>query len=205
MKLGIIGRNWGAVYAKTCRELGIEHWIAGREWGEKADAYIVASPPETHYEIARKLLSEGSPVIIEKPVTMVPEQAYELARYPIAFAGHTRLYDPNWKVFKSRFTRAIDIEARAGGTKRDPWWDWGPHIVAMCLDLGFDPRKARISVRKAQEPLSFVVNGRHTFTDKPARTSPIACLITEFMAAVEKGQPDNRLMPEVVEILHELG
>jgi hypothetical protein len=206
VKLGIIGRNWGSVYANTCRNLGIDYWIAGREWGEKADGYIIASPPETHYEIARDLLARGLPVIVEKPVTMDPGQAYELAGMGgIAFAGHTRLYDPRWKAFKQFVSRVTDVHCRAGGTKRDPWWDWGPHMVAMCLDLGFNPRRARFVVRKAREPLSFVVNGRYRFEDRPSSISPMACLLTEFVAAIRKGEPDSRLMPEVVEVLHELG
>lgn len=137
---------------------------------------------------------------------MLPSEAYELhAMGGIAFAGHTRLYSPEWKIFKASCPRIEYLEARAGGTLRNPWWDWGPHIVAMCLDLGFDPRRAQISVRKAREPLSFVVNGSHRFTDRRTSPSPLECLLTEFVAAIDVGEPDNRLMPEVVEILHELG
>ncbi len=204
MRLGIIGRNWGSVYARSCEKLGIDYWIAGREWGESADGYIVATPPETHYAIASELLSRDRPVIVEKPVTMDPAQAYELAKGRIAFAGHTRLYDPRWKVFKSSVSKPFYVEARAGGTNRDPWWDWGPHIVSMCLDLGYDPRRAQICVRKAPERLSFKVNGK-CFADEKSSPSPIECILSEFVAAIELGRPDNRIMPEVVEILHELG
>jgi hypothetical protein len=213
LKLGIIGRNWGSVYARACDSLGIEYWIAGREiagkhpgWrGQKADGYIIASPPETHFAIARDLLSRGCPVIVEKPVTMHPGEARELARMGgIAYAGHTRLYDPNWTRFKALCGVPKEVSASAGGTRRDPWWDWGPHLVAMCLDLGFDPRKAQISVSRDFEPLSFKVNG-YEFKDEKTSPSPIESLTSAFVEAIRKGIPDNRLMPEVVEIVDELG
>lgn len=202
--LGIIGRNWGGAYARTCDKLGIEYWIAGREWDKEADGVIIASPAETHYGIARHLLARGVPVLIEKPVTMDPDEAEELASMGgIAFAGHTRLYSPRWRAFRATLPPVNSVECVAGGTERDPWWDWGPHLVAMCLDIGFDPARARISVGGACRPLSFVVNGVHRWEDQRGDTKPLEVLVGEFQAAIQRGVPDNRLRlgAEVVKFL----
>lgn len=207
MKIGIIGRNWGSIYARTLEKLGVPYWISGREWDKRADGVIVASPPETHYGIAKRLLSEGVPIILEKPVTLEPAQAWELVNLGgIAFAGHTRLFSPAWRTFKASLQSVDSITAVAGGTLRDPWWDWGPHLAAMCLDLGFDPRKARIRTERVRIPLSFVVNGEFEYRDVLTDPMPLEVLLTEFIAAIEKGEPNNdglRLGAEVVEFLHE--
>lgn len=103
------------------------------------------------------------------------------------------------------------MECSAGGTHRDPVWDWGPHLASMCLDLGFDPRQARIRVRKAPERLSFVVNGVHRFEDVATNPEPLEVLLREFSAAIALGEPNNaglRLGAEVIEFLwgfHESG
>lgn len=203
MKLGIVGHGWGNAYARTLDKLGIEYW-QGRTWGDRADGVIIASPAETHYEIAKGLLP-AAPIILEKPVTLDPRQAWELVGMGgIAFAGHTRLFSPAWRIFKASLLPVESITCCAGGTERDPWWDWGPHLAAMCIDLGFDPSRARISVGKSYRPLSFVVNGDQEFVDEVTSPTPLEVLVTEFVAAIERGEPNNaglRLGAEVVEYL----
>lgn len=202
--LAIVGAGrWGKVYAATLEELGIRFTI-GRAWGN-CDGVIVATPPETHFPIAREVLQRGVPLLLEKPITLDPQDARELVKLGgIAFAGHTRLYSPSWRKFKASLSHVSNVHASAGGTSRNPWWDWGPHLAAMCLDVGVDPRKAEICVSRVKYPLSFTAGGE-TWMDDP-REKPLEVLITEFVAAIERGEPDNqglRLGAEVVEFLHE--
>lgn len=119
----------------------------------------------------------------------------------IAYAGHTRLYSPAWKSFKASLPTVQSVECEAGGTPRDPWWDWGPHLVSMCIDIGYKPEKAVIRVTSARKPLSFVVNGAHQFRDVETNPRPLEALTGEFLRAIEIGKPDSRLMPEVIEFL----
>ena len=35
------------------------------------DGYIVSSPPNTHFEISKKLLSMKKPLLVEKPIALV--------------------------------------------------------------------------------------------------------------------------------------
>jgi hypothetical protein len=207
MKLRILGHGWGRVYARTLEKLGI-NYVHDRNWGQGADGVIIATPAETHYEIARGFLEAGTPILLEKPVTLDPAQAHELvALGGIAFAGHTRLFSPSWRAFKASLPKVHSIDCIAGGTFRDPWWDWGPHLAAMCLDLGFDPRMAEMRCESEKVPLSFLVNGMYDWQDEITDPMPLEVLVTEFVAAIERGEPNNeglKLGAQVVEFLNEL-
>lgn len=157
---------------------------------------IIATPAETHYRIARTALGRRIPVLVEKPVCLSSTEAHKLVGLGgIAFAGHTRLYSPAWMAFKAKVGKASHVEAWAGGTERDPWWDWGPHLVAMSFDLGCKPV---IHVTQEKQPLRLVADG-HEFTD--VADNPLEVLLSEFCAAIALGKPDNRLMPEVIDYL----
>jgi hypothetical protein len=205
MKLAILGSNWGQAYARTLEKLGIDFQI-GRTW-RGCDGVIVATPPDTHYELAREILTAGYPLILEKPITTDPSHAWGLVKLGgIAYASHTRLYSPSWRKFKASLTEIHSIDCVAGGTARDPWWDWGPHLAAMCLDLGFDPRKAEIHCEQDKIPLSFLVNGVREWQDEVTDPTPVEVLVTEFVAAIERGEPNNEglnLGAQVVGFLHE--
>lgn len=127
-------------------------------------------------------------MLVEKPVTLHPDDANDLVSMGgIGFAGHTRLYSQAWREFKKNAGRPVRVFA--GGTDKDPWWDWGPHVVAMCLDLGVDPREAEITLTREKQPLRFVV-GDQEFRDVP--DNPLEILIQEFVHAIALGEPNNR-------------
>jgi predicted dehydrogenase len=58
------------------------------------DAVVVATPPATHYAIARDCLEHGLHVLVEKPITLNSEDAADLIRVAeanncILMVGHT--------------------------------------------------------------------------------------------------------------------
>src|SRR5213596_4392137 len=63
-----IGRKFGATPAKSLDECI-----------EMVDAASVATPTNTHYEVARSLLAKGKHVLVEKPITDNTAHAAELA------------------------------------------------------------------------------------------------------------------------------
>ena len=196
MDLGIVGRGyWGNTYATVLKNLGISFWQAGRDWGgyDRPDGLIIASSSSSHYEVAKEALSRGIPVLVEKPVCMKSEQAEVLISLGgIAFAGHTRLYDPAWRSFKADLGEVESVEAWAGGvnpTNPDAELNWWVHLAAMCHDIGFDPEKAVFHVTEEKQPLKFFA-GVKEFRDGPP--GALACLVREFMEAIEWGVPDNR-------------
>ncbi len=155
---------------------------------------ILATPAETHYALAKIALARNIPVLIEKPVALKSSEADELvAMGGIAFAGHTRLFSPAWRAFKARHPNARKVEGFAG----PGWWDWGPHLVAMSIDLGCE----KPILHLGHDRLRIVADGEE-FID--THDGPLSVLVSEFLKAIKKGEPDNaglRLGARVVRYL----
>lgn len=47
-------------------------------WGENIQAVLIATDPMNHFELAKKMLLSGKHVLMEKPLTMLPEESQEL-------------------------------------------------------------------------------------------------------------------------------
>ena len=63
------------------------------------DALVIATPPDTHYRIAKQALEHGKHVFVEKPLTLSSSEAIELNSLAISlnrvlFVGHIFLYSP---------------------------------------------------------------------------------------------------------------
>ena len=63
------------------------------------DAVLVATPPRTHYDIARAALEAGKHVLVEKPLARTAAEAQHLvqiadSRDVVLMPGHTFLYSP---------------------------------------------------------------------------------------------------------------
>jgi predicted dehydrogenase len=174
MRVGVVGRNWGKHYVKTLEKLKVAYWQDGRYWHMRhCDALIVASSSESHYEVARTALGRKIPVLIEKPAATTSEDVQRLIDMGgIVFVGHTRLYSPAWREYKSSLARPERIEAWAGGvtpTNPDALLNWGVHLAAMSWDLGCDPADAEFHITEERRPLRFMA-GRARIsrpTDRP--------------------------------------
>lgn len=65
---------------------------------DEVDAVIIATPAATHYDLARKAMSHGKHVFVEKPLAMSTVEARELsalaaARKLVLMVGHVFLYN----------------------------------------------------------------------------------------------------------------
>lgn len=130
--------------------------------GADVDGVIVATPPAFHAEVALAAIEKKRAILIEKPLTMdvaEAEAVLEAAERADVLAGvdHVHLFHPAFRELKRRAAtmgavRAIDAVAGAHGPFRvdtPVLWDWGPHDVAMCLDLmGRRPARAQANVRE---------------------------------------------------------
>lgn len=199
MRVGVIGRGpWGDVYAKTLREMGVDFWQAGRDWPTHPlpDAAIVACAANAHFFVAKRLIALGVPLLIEKPVCLNLRDTEQLLRYAklkraVVFTGHTRLYSARWIAFRADAlkTGVKSVYGIAGGKCKLPYlWDWGPHLVAMCIDLGFDPLKAYLLLDSHEQPLKVIVNGEETYVDAPEIPQPLENLLSEFLFAAATGE-----------------
>lgn len=116
------------------------------------DAVFIASSPETHAPLAVEALERNIPVLIEKPFTLSFEEALrvktlaEEKNVPVMI-DHIYLFHSAFKKMKGLCVEmgAIhSIESTSGNwgpfRSYSALWDYGPHDLAMCLDiLGEEP------------------------------------------------------------------
>jgi predicted dehydrogenase len=86
------------------------------EFGEMVHAASIATPTNTHYDIARALLARGKHLLVEKPITDNTAQAGELSEIAAASGlilqvGHVERFNPILSALEERLTHARFIEA----------------------------------------------------------------------------------------------
>jgi predicted dehydrogenase len=131
------------------------------------EGVIIATPPASHAEIVLAALERGFAVLVEKPLTLELAEAEALAARAagsIAQVDHTDLYNPAWRALLERVAEIGPIrEIECAWFNRGPLradapgrWDYGPHPLALCIDLlGAEPTRvtARRTVREGDAEL----------------------------------------------------
>lgn len=180
IRLGLIGcGQWGWRYIPSAEEAGnakvthvsrvsknlsghvadVSSMLRGRtvvdDWREMAnapvDAFVVATPPDSHAEICAHLLDLGRPVMVEKPMVLDVRSGLSLhdlaqkAGVPF-LVNHVHLFSPAYEALRRKVLdlsgKRFRIYSRAGNAgpyrSYSALWDYGPHDLAMCvgLDLG---------------------------------------------------------------------
>ena len=154
--LGLIGPGrWGQNYIRTIEESPRARLAATarRDWRDllanpDVQGVIVSTPPSTHGEITIAAIEAGLPVLVEKPLTLSLAEARDVLahaerRGARVLVDHIQLFQPAWAALKRRaggLDKLASIRASAGNLgpfRKDAavLWDWGPHDVALCLDL----------------------------------------------------------------------
>lgn len=163
--------RWGAVYYDTINRLScceidsivvrgksssieqfanvpifhdIKQVIASRQ----IDGFIIATPPDTHFNLAESCLSSGYPVLVEKPFTTSHAQANQLANIAIlnntiCMAGYQHLFATNYNVLKNLVDfNSNGVKVYSEGLSSGPFRnnvsvfrDWGSHEFSMAIDL----------------------------------------------------------------------
>ena len=185
VRLGLVGAGaWGRNYIRTVSGLANTRLacVASRnpetrklisaeckvfsDWqallDARPDGVIIATPTPTHVPIALAAIDRGLPVLVEKPLTMIPGEARVLkssaaAKGVLVMVEHTQLFHPAYRRLKSelpglgRLKTLRAVAGRIGPFRRDTpvLWDWGSHDVAMCLDL-VGAKPDRISAKIAE-------------------------------------------------------
>jgi predicted dehydrogenase len=79
---------------------------------ERLDAVLIATPPSSHFELAREVLQRGLHVMIEKPVTRTAVEAEELLALedrmgkPVS-VFHNRRFDPDYQLVRHALSEGI--------------------------------------------------------------------------------------------------
>jgi len=88
---------------------------------DEIDAAIVATPTSEHFSIAMKLLKEGKPVLVEKPITETVEQAEQLVSAAkksklILQVGHLERFNPAVEALENVISDPKFIEVQRLGS-----------------------------------------------------------------------------------------
>jgi predicted dehydrogenase len=116
--------------------------------GGLCDGVIIATPPHTHAEILQAMIRARMPSMVEKPLTLDLREALDLQQLlrqtptPV-LVDHIYLFHPAYGELKRLSAELGPIRSiQSEGGNRGPFrpnysalWDYGPHDIAMCLDL----------------------------------------------------------------------
>src|SRR2546428_9699912 len=136
-----IGKKYGATPAPSLEQ-----------FAEMIDAASVATPTNTHYEVAYPLLGRGKHLLIEKPITENTQDSSELAelaaRYHLILqVGHVERFNPVLSALEARLTHPRFIEAHRLSPYPDRSTDIGVVLDLMIHDLEIILHLVRSSVQ----------------------------------------------------------
>lgn len=130
------------------------------------DAVVIATPVETHYQVAKEALLHDRHVLVEKPMTSNSREALELVeladkRNLVLMVGHTYEYHPAVEFLRQfvadgQLGEIYGIDAdrlNLGLFRRDVnvLWDLAPHDICIMLSL------------MGEEPVAVSARGSHHF------------------------------------------
>lgn len=149
LKILLIGQGkWSQNYQRTLQQFpNIHLTIAGRDnWrtevNKKPDGVIICTPPDSHVQITLYVLQNNLPVIIEKPLALSLNECQKLQGFdaPILI-NHIHLFAQDYQHIRSTISpnqiTLIDSIGTGALPERNysTLWDYGPHDLAMILDL----------------------------------------------------------------------
>ncbi|HME89188.1 MAG TPA: Gfo/Idh/MocA family oxidoreductase [Chthoniobacterales bacterium] len=136
-----IAKKFGGTVAKSLEE-----------FSGLVDAASVATPTNSHHEIALQLLQRGKHLLVEKPITENPEHAAELAELAarnqlILQVGHVERFNPVLSALEARLAHPRFIEAHRLSPYPDRSTDIGVVLDLMIHDLEIILHLVRSSVQ----------------------------------------------------------
>jgi predicted dehydrogenase len=110
------------------------------EFSELVDAASIATPTNTHHEIAKQLLTNGKHLLVEKPIAENTEHASELAELAarnklILQVGHVERFNPVLTALEAHLTHPRFIEAHRLSPYPNRSTDIGVVLDLMIHDL----------------------------------------------------------------------
>ena len=126
------------------------------------DGVVIATPVDTHYQLAKQALLHDKHVLIEKPITATSQEAAELTeladkRNLVLMVGHTYEYHPAVDFLRDMADRdelgdiySIDAERLNLGLFRpdvNVLWDLAPHDIGILLSVLNGQQPVAVSAR----------------------------------------------------------
>jgi len=110
------------------------------------DGFTVATPARTHFDVARRILRAGFPVMVEKPLALNAKEAVELKRIADAaeqqlMVGHLMLFHPavvkikelidSGKIGRVQYIYSNRINLGTVRTEENILWSFAPHDISI--------------------------------------------------------------------------
>ena len=169
-KICVIGAgNWGKNHINTLSELGFLRGVvdSNKEQLETIlsqhkdvntheslddalekdyDGFTVATPSETHYEIAKTIIKKGKHLLVEKPLSLKLSEAKELVRLAKdanvnLMVGHLLLFHPaiwkikemldSGKIGKLQYIYSNRLNLGTVRTEENILWSFAPHDISI--------------------------------------------------------------------------
>ena len=113
---------------------------------KEINAIIIATPAETHFGIAKRAMEAGKNVLVEKPITLVPEEAEELLKLSLKLnlklmVGHVLLFHPavlrikdgieKGEIGKLQYIYSNRLNLGAIRSEENALWSFAPHDISV--------------------------------------------------------------------------
>lgn len=157
MDIILIGSGkWGKNYIKSFEKQKTNLIVANREnWKDlikHSDGVIIATPPESHIEIALHCLNEQKPVMIEKPLALSLDDCFKLKEFNLPIlVNHIHLFTAGYQNIKNKIDPLSIIQIKTIVNNNSELrnysnlWDYGPHDLSLIFDLlNFEPINCKI-------------------------------------------------------------
>ena len=161
--------RWGKNHIKTLAALGVlggvvetneaarkaiqEQFPQAKVFGELREAleqpfdgFVVATPVETHYDVAHAILSAGRSALVEKPICLESTKARELEALAekkglVLMVGHVLLFHPailkikemivSGKLGKLQYIYSNRLNLGTVRTEENILWSFAPHDISI--------------------------------------------------------------------------
>jgi len=102
--------------AKVAEEFGYKSFNSPEELIAAVDVIDVVTPTNAHFEVAKKVISSGKHLFIEKPITSTYKEAEELIALAKEYnvkgqVGHVERFNPAFRAIKDKIEQPMFIEA----------------------------------------------------------------------------------------------
>lgn len=110
------------------------------------DGYTIATPAETHFTVAKKILNQGKHLLVEKPITLKAEEARELHHLAKKqkvnlMVGHVLLFHPavraikemvnSGKIGKLQYLYSNRLNLGTVRKEENILWSFAPHDLSI--------------------------------------------------------------------------
>ncbi len=113
---------------------------------DKIDAYTICTPPETHFELSKKIIRSKKHILVEKPFTLSVKEAEKLIELSEDYSvkimvGHVLLFHPaiikikemvdGGKIGKLQYIYSNRLNLGQVRTQENVFWSLAPHDIAI--------------------------------------------------------------------------